>query len=383
MKSSPVTDYQIIILGAGAAGLMAAAFLPRRRVLVIDHNEGPGRKIAISGGGRCNVTNAEVTPAYYLGDAAFIEQVFSRFDHHDLLAFLRSGGCQPVLRKGSQYFCPESARQLIDFFQKRTVHADFAYGTEIVSVKKRGERFVVDTSAGRFEAPTLLVTTGGLSYASVGASGIGFFIAERFGHTVVPPRPALVGLTLQRGEAWMKRLSGLSFLVEVSVGRRKMAGDMLFAHRGLSGPVILDASLFWNSRKLTVDFLPGIRLRRLFKNPKKSAITQIPLPKRFVHAFFEALGLPNIPYHAMDNAQKQNLSTLKSYAFAPAGTFGYAKAEATKGGVCTDEIDPSTMQSRLIPGLHFAGEVIDVTGRLGGYNFQWAFSSAVVAAKSV
>ncbi len=251
------------------------------------------------------------------------------------------------------------------------------------NVKRDDRGFCIESSSGRFYARKVLVATGGLSFASLGASSIGFDIAESFGHTIVSPRPALVGLTLQPEQFWMKELSGLSMSVQISVGRRKIVSDMLFAHKGISGPAVLNASLFWNRGKITVDFLPGIRLKSLFANQKKSALSQIPLPKRFVKALFAALNLPEIPYSRMSEEQKQRLSLIKSYTFAPAGTFGYSKAEATKGGVSTDEIDPLTMQSRLVEGLYFAGEVVDVTGMVGGYNFQWAFSSAAVVSKSV
>ncbi len=375
--------YDLIILGAGAAGLMAAARLKRRDILLIDRNARPGEKIRISGGGRCNLTNDNLSARHYLGDPEFVEKVLARFDNRDLLAWLGRRGLEPVLRKKSQYFCPHSATEVIDLFARETAHAEFAYETEIEGAKKEGDIFLVRTSKGVFRSRNLLVATGGLSYQSVGASGIGFEIAESFGHTLTPPRPALVGLTLQPDQAWMKELSGLSLPVEVSVGRRKLSGDLLFAHRGISGPAVLDASLYWNGGKITLDFLPGVRLKTLFKNPKRKVSTQIPLPKRFVQAFLQALKIPDTPYAQMDEAAKQRLSTLKSYPFAPAGTFGYAKAEVTKGGVRTDEIDPLSMQSRLVPGLFFAGEVVDVTGRLGGYNFQWAFSSAVAAAEAM
>ncbi len=375
--------YDLIILGAGAAGLMAAARLKHRDILLIDHNARPGEKIRISGGGRCNLTNDNLSARHYLGDPEFVEKVLARFDNRDLLAWLRRRGLEPVVRKKSQYFCPHSATEVIDLFSRETAHAEFAYETEIEGAKKEGDIFLVRTSKGVFRSRNLLVATGGLSYQSVGASGIGFEIAESFGHTLTPPRPALVGLTLQPDQAWMKALSGLSLPVEVSAGRRKLSGDLLFAHKGLSGPAILDASLYWNGGKIILDFLPGVRLKTLFKNPKRKASSQIPLPRRFVQAFFKALDIPDIPYTQMDEAAKQRLSTLKSYSFAPAGTFGYAKAEVTKGGVRTDEIDPLSMQSRLVPGLFFAGEVVDVTGRLGGYNFQWAFSSAVTVAEAM
>ena len=222
--------YDLIVLGAGAAGLMAAAHLPDRRVLLIEHNRRPGRKIEISGGGRCNLTNRNLSSADYLGDASFIDTVLQRFDNRDLLAFLKRRGLDPVLRKEDQYFCRRSAREVIDLLLRAAAHARFSYDTEILSVERSAGGFTVSTSKGDFGAERVLVATGGLSYASVGASGIGYEIAESFGHTVVPLRPALAGLTLQPPQRWMTALSGLSLPVEIAVGRRKISGDLLFAH---------------------------------------------------------------------------------------------------------------------------------------------------------
>ncbi|BBG66418.1 NAD(FAD)-utilizing dehydrogenases [Hydrogenimonas sp.] len=362
---------------------MAASLLRNRDLLILEHNPGPAAKIKISGGGRCNITNTSLSPSRYLGDPGFIEEVFRFFDNEELLRFLLKRGLEPVLRKEGHYFCKESSRELIDLFITSTSGVPIRYGAEVYEVKREPGGFCVKSSAGEFHSEKVLVSTGGLSYPSLGASAAGFEIAESFGHTVVPPRPALVGLTLQPEQFWMKELSGLSLPVSVRVGRREIAADMLFAHRGISGPAILNTSLYWNRGSITVDFLPSHRLKRLFKNQKKSAMSQIPLPRRFVKAFFEVMNLPDTPYGAMSEEQKQRLSLLKSYSFAPAGTFGYTKAEVTKGGVSTDEMDPRTMQSRLVEGLYFAGEVVDVTGEVGGYNFQWAFSSATVVAKSV
>ncbi len=375
--------HELIIIGAGAAGLMAAALSARKDLLILEHNSYPAAKIKISGGGRCNITNANLSPSCYLGDPCFIEKVFEYFDNRELLSFLKERGLEPVVKKGSQYFCKKSSRELIDILLDSIKGVPIRYETEVQNVIRDDEGFCIVSSLGRFYARKVLVATGGLSFASLGASSIGFDIAESLGHTIVPPRPALVGLTLQPEQFWMKELSGLSLTVQISAGRRKIVSDMLFAHKGISGPAVLDASLFWNRGKITVDFLPGIRLKSLFANSKKSALSQIPLPKRFVKALFAALNLPETPYSRMSEEQKQRLSLIKSYPFAPAGTFGYSKAEATKGGVSTDEIDPLTMQSRLAEGLYFAGEVVDVTGMVGGYNFQWAFSSAAVVAKSV
>ncbi len=375
--------HELVILGAGAAGLMAAALSTRKDLLILEHNLYPAAKIKVSGGGRCNITNENLSPSCYLGDPTFIERVFDSFDNRDLLRFLEERGLEPVVKKDSHYFCKKSSRELIDLLLDSVKGVPIRYETEVQNVKRDDGGFCIESSSGRFYARKVLVATGGLSFASLGASSIGFDIAESFGHTIVSPRPALVGLTLQPEQFWMKELSGLSMSVQISVGRRNIVSDMLFAHKGISGPAVLNASLFWNRGKITVDFLPGIRLKSLFANPKKSALSQIPLPKRFVKALFAALNLPEIPYSRMSEEQKQRLSLIKSYTFAPAGTFGYSKAEATKGGVSTDEIDPLTMQSRLTEGLYFAGEVVDVTGMVGGYNFQWAFSSAAVVAKSV
>lgn len=376
-------SYSLIIIGAGAAGLMCAAQLGRKDILILEHNDSPAAKIKISGGGRCNITNKNLSASDYLGNSAFISKVFDHFDNKDLLRFLAKRGLEPVLRKESQYFCKESSEELVDLLLREVERGSLRCGVEVIGVEKVKNLFRIDSSDGEFFAHRVLVATGGLSYRSCGASSIGFEIARSFGHTVVPPRPALAGLTLQPEQFWMKELAGVSLPVEISVGRRKFRSDMLFAHRGISGPAVLDASLFWNRGKITVDFLPDKRLKSLFRSKKRSAFLQIPLPKRFLKSFFEALEIPDITYDKMDETQKQRLSLLKSYAFAPAGSFGYTKAEVTKGGVSTDEVDPLTMQSRLVKGLYFAGELLDVTGRVGGYNFQWAFSSAAVAAKSL
>ncbi len=362
---------------------MAASFLQDRDVLILEHNPYPAAKIKISGGGRCNISNRYLGLEKYLGDPRFIEKIFKRFDNESLLRFLNERGLEPVLRENGCYFCKKSSLELVELLLNETKKTPVEYGVEVEGLEKEGGCFAVRSSAGSFFARKVIVATGGLSYPSLGASSIGFKIAESFGHSIIKPRPALAGFTLQPEQFWMKELSGISTSAEISVGRRRFASDILFTHRGISGPSILDASLFWNRGKITIDFLPGIKLKNVFLSSRKSAAFQIPLPKRFVKTLFKTLDLPDMPYKKMDERDKQRLSCIKSYSFSPAGTFGYDRAEVTKGGISTSEIDPETMQSRLIEGLFFAGEVVDVTGLVGGYNFQWAFSSAVVAAKSV
>ncbi|WP_457597293.1 NAD(P)/FAD-dependent oxidoreductase [Hydrogenimonas sp.] len=375
--------YDVIILGGGAAGLMAAAHLKGRRVLLVERNARPGAKIAVSGGGRCNFTNARLDASCYLGEERFVQRVLDAFDNEALLSYFASRGLDYEERKGGQYFCRRSARDLLAILEREAAHALVWPNTTVEGAQREAAGFCVTTSRGEARGRTLLVATGGPSFPKLGASDLAWGLAESFGLPTRPPAPALVGLTLQKEQAWMKALAGLSLRVAIAVGRRRLEGELLFAHRGITGPAVLDASLFWRKGSLTIDFLPGRRLKPLLARSRRSALHALPLPRRFLKAFFEALRLPAIPYDAMGEEQKQRLSLLKSYPLAPAGTFGFHKAEVSKGGVLTDALESETMRSRDIPGLFFAGEGVDVTGRLGGYNFQWAFSSGFVAARGI
>ncbi len=375
--------YDVIILGAGASGLMAAAQLKKKRLLLLDSNPKIGRKLKISGGGKCNVTNAEVSHENYLGEGGFVAPVLARFDQYAVLEYFAKRGVHPKIRSQGQYFCTGSSEEILGVFAREISHAEKKLGCMIQSVEKKGGLFEVTTSCGKFSGKNLLVATGGLSYASIGASGIGMAIAEQFGHAVVAPRPALVGFTVQKEQFWFKALSGISFKAGITVAGKRFEDELLFAHKGISGPVVLNASLYWEKGKMTLDFLPDHSLKTLLKKSKKQLSTVIPLPRRFVKEFLESIDLKDKPVDALSGAEREKLGLLKSYDFSPAGNFGYTKAEATKGGVATDGIDPETMQSRLCPGLYFTGEVMDVTGELGGYNFQWAFSSAYVCTESL
>ena len=373
----------MIILGAGASGLMCAAHLKKKRILLIDANAKTGRKLKISGGGKCNVTNERVTHENYLGEGAFVASVLARFDQHKVLDYFARRGVHPKIRSQGQYFCTRSSDEILEVFARETSHAEKKLGCMIEAVEKKGELFEVKTSCGTFTGKKLVIATGGLSYTSIGASGIGMNIAEQFGHTVVTPRPALVGFTVQKDQFWFKELSGISFKTGIAVGGKRFADEMLFAHKGISGPVVLNASLYWEKGKMSLDFLPDHTLKSLLKPTKKQLSTVIPLPKRFVKEFLQSVDLKDKPVDALSEADRAKLAQLKAYDFSPAGNFGYTKAEATKGGVATGAVDPQTMQSTLCPGLYFTGEVLDVTGELGGYNFQWAFSSAYTCALSL
>ncbi len=364
-----------LIIGAGAAGLFTSRYLPDS--LLLEHNPKPAQKIKISGGGKCNVTNKEISSYHYhCGDTSFVQKVLQKFDNTKLLRFLAKVGCRPVVRKKGQYFCPHSSSELIDILLFRRPQIEL--GCEVEGVEKTNQGFVVHTNKGDYLAKTVLVASGGLSYKKIGASGIGYEIAKSFGHTITPLRPALVGLTVQKEQFWFKQLAGISMRARVEVAGKVFEDDILFTHKGISGPAILNASLYWERGAIILSFLP--RLPRL--SPHKIISTQLPLPKRFVKAFLKSIGIEDKKVGELSLEEKKRLELLCRYPFAPAGTFGYERAEVTKGGVSLQEIQED-MQSRLVPGLFFAGEVLDVTGELGGYNFQWAFSSAYSAAKGI
>jgi predicted Rossmann fold flavoprotein len=383
----PNKSYDVIILGAGAAGLMCAGQLNAHtpvRVLIIEGNDKPGMKLKISGGGKCNITNTDVQPHHFLGDQTLVRDTLSHFSKEQLIGLLEDHGLNPVIRKGRYYFCPKSSDEIIAILTRRCAKSEIAYRHKITALEYAEGLFSVACDQGTYSAPRVVVATGGASYVSVGASRIGLELAESFGHTVKPFQPALVGLTLQSDQAWMKALTGISFPVRIEADGRIIEEDMLFAHRGISGPAILSASLYWQKGTIGIDFLPHQRLeKQLFKYPKKLLSTAIDLPKRFVKAFLDHLGIEDKPCARLDKTERQTLMQLHDYRFAPAGNFGFTKAEASKGGVVTDELDHCSLESLRQPGLHFIGEVVDVTGELGGYNFQWAFSSAVMCADGI
>ncbi len=364
-----------LIIGAGAAGLFASRYLPN--ALLLEHNPKPAQKIKISGGGRCNVTNKEISPSHYhCGDSDFVAKVLQNYDNTKLLHFLAKAGCHPVVRKKGQYFCPRSSSELINILLSHRPKIEL--GCEVMGAKRIEKGFMVYTSKGEFLAKSLLIASGGLSYKKIGASGIGYEIAKSFGHTITPLRPALVGLTVQKEQFWFKQLAGISMRARVEVAGKVFEDDILFTHKGISGPAILNASLYWERGAIILSFLP--RLPKL--SPHKIISTQLPLPKRFVKAFLKSIGIEDKKVGELSLEEKKRLGLLCRYPFAPAGTFGYERAEVTKGGVRLQEI-AEDMQSAVMPGLFFAGEVLDVTGELGGYNFQWAFSSAYAAAKGI
>ncbi len=350
--------YDIAIIGAGASGLMCASNLQNQKVCLVDSNSKIARKIKISGGSKCNITNQYMGSEYFLGEDNFIENVLKQFDQNELLKYLNQNNLYPKIKpkivKGT-YFC-NSSDEVINMFLKLIKKHKLYLNTKVIDVSY-DDGFIIQTNHNIIKAKKLIVASGGLSYAILGASGIGYDIAKKFGHNIKTLNPALVGFTVQKDQFWFKELSGLSVDVKVKVEDKTIDGSMLFTHKGCSGPAILSTSLYWKKGQISIDFLP-----------KKDSY----LPKRFIKAFKQVC-----------KDEKNYKYELKNYNFAPAGNFGYTKAEVTKGGIDTTQIELNSMQSRLQKDLYFIGEVLDVTGQLGGYNFQWAFSSAIVCAKGI
>ncbi len=376
--------YDVLILGAGASGLMCASHLDKNlSIAMVEGNGKIAQKLKISGGSKCNVTNVEVSEANYDGDSEFISAVFDAFSKEDLLNYLHAKGVEPVLKKERYYFCKNSSEEIIDIFKNSTRHVEMFLNNTVLGVKKNGDFFEVTTLKGIFRAKNVVVATGGKSYKELGASDIALEIAKSFGIKVKEFAPALVGLTLQKEQFWMKELSGLSCQVGIKVNDKILKEELLFAHKGISGPAILSASLYWQKGNITIDFLPEHDILKLIEGSKKLLSSVIPLPKRLTKALLEALDIEDMECKKITKESKEKLLRIHNYEFSPAGNFGFSKAEVCRGGVLTSELNPYTMEVLDVKGLYFIGEAVDVTGELGGYSFQWAFSSGFVCAKSL
>ncbi len=372
----------IAIIGAGASGLMFSALLDNQNIVLIDNNSKIGSKILISGGGKCNVTNGKVKPTNYLGEQHFVRDIIKRFDQYDLLKWLSVRGLKPISRTRNQYFCEHSAKELLDVFKAEASSKTYLLNTKVQKVEKINAHFEILTTKGTVVAKKVIVASGGLSFPKIGATSIGYDIAKSFGHTVTMLSAGLVGFTVQPAQFFFKELSGIAINVKITIDKKEVEGALLFAHKGISGPAVLDASLYWNKGKITIDFLPTLSIESL-KSSKKNISKILGLPNRVAKRFLEALNVEDKSANKLSHQEWQKIEELKKYSFAPAGTFGYSKAEVTKGGVATDEVDASSMMSKKVDNLYFLGEVLDVTGELGGYNFQWAFSTAFVCAKGL
>jgi len=384
-----------IILGAGAAGLMCAAQAGQRgrRVAVIEAADEPGRKILISGGGRCNFTNLHTAPDRYLSaNPHFAKSALSRYTPADFLALVEAYGIAWHEKTLGQLFCDGSARQIVamlgDEVEKGggTVHC----GHIITDVAHADGLFTVTTDQGRFRAPALVIATGGPSIPKMGASGFAYDLARQFGLKVLEPRPALVPLTLSGEEALFRDLSGVATDVIARAGKGAFREAALFTHRGLSGPAILQVSSYWrNGDPIGIDFLPGRGAGWLLgaKQDKPRAtllgLLKDALPDRLAAVLAERLALGGMLAGLSDAALRDAENRLADWRFVPNGSEGFAKAEVTIGGVSTAELSSKTMEAKRVPGLYVIGEAVDVTGWLGGYNFQWAWASGWAAAQAL
>ena len=382
-----------LIVGGGAAGLMCALTAGQRgrRAIVLEGANRVGKKILMSGGGRCNFTNIGATPENFLSaNPHFCKSALARYTPAHFIELVERHRIAWHEKELGQLFCDESSKQIVAMLLAECAAAgvDIRVGCAIDSVRKSADGFIVSTGSGEFTAPALVVASGGLSIPSMGASGFGYTIARQFGHAVLPTRAALVPLTLSGThlERWQD-LSGVALPVEARCGTRSFRGAMLITHRGISGPAILQISSYWQpGNALTIDLLPELDALTLLRDqqtqrPSSELKTILAewLPKRFAQRLCEAMiaNLPMKQYRDVDLIQIA--AKLKNWPIVASGTEGYRTAEVTLGGVDTDELSSTTMQSRRVPGLYFIGEVVDVTGHLGGYNFQWAWASGHAA----
>nr|WP_258237531.1 aminoacetone oxidase family FAD-binding enzyme [Arcobacter sp. CECT 9188] len=374
------------MIGAGASGLMFASNLDKKKyknICLIESNNKIGQKIKVSGGAKCNITNNFVTKNNYLGEESFVQNILENFSKDDLLKFLNKNKVFPKINekivKGT-YFC-NSSQDVIDMFSFLTTHIKKYLDTKVLDLDF-DTNFKIKTSRGVIEAKKVIVASGGLSFPSLGASSIAFDIAKKFGHSINNTEPALVGFTVQKEQFWFKNLSGISLNTKVLVNDKEIEGSLLFAHKGCSGPAILTTSLYWKKGKIIIDFLPNQKLEKFLKG-NKNISSSLYLPKRFIQEFLVSQNLEDKSVSKLTNDEIEKLKLLKNYEFSPAGNFGFTKAEVTKGGICTNEINNITFESLKQTGLYFLGECLDITGELGGFNFQIVFSQAFICAREL
>ena len=384
-------QFEAIVLGAGAAGLFCAAVAGQRgrRVLLLDHNDEPGRKILISGGGRCNFTNLHTVPERFLSaNPHFAKSALSRYSPHDFVTLIEAYGIAWHEKTLGQLFCDGSARQVVDLLLAECAKGGVTLrlGEPVAPVEHRDGHFHV----GSASAPALVIATGGPSIPKLGATTLAYELARQFGLKVVEPRPALVPLTLGGDEVLFRELSGVSAPVVAKCGKAAFAEAALFTHRGLSGPAILQVSSYWrHGEALGIDFLPGHQpgslaaAKRATPRQMVRKLLGVSLSERLAVVLTGRLGVDGELGQFGDKALSAAEAALRNWQFHPNGSEGFAKAEVTVGGISTAELSSQTMEARRVPGLYVIGEAVDVTGWLGGYNFQWAWASAAAAGGAV
>jgi len=388
------SSVDVAIIGAGAAGMMCAIEAGKRgrRVLVLEHAAKLGEKIRISGGGRCNFTNIESRPENFLSaNPDFCRSALARYTPRDFIALVEKHGIAWHEKKLGQLFCDGSSRQIIDMLKAECDDASVRWcmPAKVISVTK-DERFSIATDRGDFESESLVIACGGLSIPQIGASPFGYRIAEQFGLEVTELRPALVGLTFAPETLTrFAGLSGISIDAIVGCNGTRFRENLLVTHRGLSGPAILQISSYWRpGLDLSVNLLPDLDAREMLEAAHSSEkmlanVLGALLPQRFAQRWIE-INFENLPMKRLGASRLREIAgRLRDWRLRPSGTVGYRKAEVTLGGVDTRELSSRTLEARKTPGLYFIGEVVDVTGHLGGHNFQWAWASGYAAGQAV
>ena len=390
---------EVLVLGAGAAGCFAAIESAKggRGVLLLDHGKEIGGKIPISGGGRCNFTNLGADWTHYQGEnPRFAASALSRYTPQDFIRLVDSHGIAWHEKHLGQLFCDGKAQQIVDLLKKEVADAGVQswLGCEVMAVEQASSGFRVETARGIVQAQALVVATGGLSYPSLGATPLGLQLARQFGHAVMDTAPALDGFAFgPREKEDFKEMQGLALEnAKVEAGGKAFSDSILFTHRGLSGPAALQASLYWRpGMEVAVDLWPHADLEGHFLAAKRASPGQSPLdllaptlPRRLAARWIQ-LHLPGRDTlgRVSDGDLRMLAQGLRRFSFKPASTVGYHRAEVTRGGVDTAELNQKTLESKKIPGLYFIGEVVDITGELGGYNFQWAWSSGWAAGQAL
>lgn len=386
-------EFDVIVIGAGAAGLMCAAGANRRgrRVAVLERAAKVGQKIRISGGGRANFTNVLASPADFLSDnPRFCVSALDRYMPKDFVALVEAHGIAYHQRDHGQLFCDGSAQQIVDMLLEEARGASLRTSVGVTRISKGEDGFAVVTDRGRFAAPSLVIATGGPSIPKMGSSGFGYAVARQFGLNVVEPRPGLVPLTFDGDMlARLDGLAGVSLEATATLGRTRFTEALLFTHRGLSGPAILQISSYWREGDTVVlDLLPGVDAFRVFKEakerePRREAATVLVgrLPRRLARRLAEWSGCDGRLAETSDKALRRLAEQVNAWRITPAGSEGLRTAEVTVGGIDTRGLSSKTMEARTVPGLYFIGEVVDVTGHLGGFNFQWAWASGHACGK--
>ena len=391
-----MAGYDVIVIGAGAAGMMCAAVAGQRgrKVAILDHAKSPGEKIRISGGGRCNFTNRNASPAQFVSaNPRFCISALSRYTQHDFIALVERHGIAYHEKTLGQLFCDGSAQQVIDLLLAEMGDAELRLSTTVEQVERTPDGFSLKLSGGEeMRCRSLVIATGGKSIPKMGASDFGYRVAGQFGLDIVPTRPALVPLTFDA--ALLKRLnalSGVAVQARVRHGRTSFEEALLFTHRGLSGPVILQISSYWREGdEIQVSLLPGQDAFALLRAARTGHGKQEPqtllstlLPRRLAKDIVDAQGGAGNLADLSDAKLRVLADALNDWRIIPSGSEGYRTAEVTAGGVDTKGLNSTTMEAKAVPGLYFIGEVVDVTGWLGGYNFQWAWSSGWCAGRVV